>query len=151
MSEYETDVLAGLIRTKHACLGELRDMGRRQLELIDRDDMTALLDLLAVKQRSLLKLQQIERALDPFRGQAPETRRWRSTEDRDRCAEQIRQCETLLAEIISQEKCGESTLTRRRDDAATRLQGAHLAGQARTAYTAGPAGKPNQLDLLSDK
>ena len=151
MAASETDVLAGLICTKHACLVELRDLGRRQLELIDRDDMTALLDVLTVKQRSLLKLQQIERALDPFRDQDPDRRDWPTPERRRRCAEQLRQCETLLAEIISQEKCGESALTRRRDEAATRLQGAHLAGQARSAYAAQAAGKTNQLDLLSDQ
>ncbi|MBN2477090.1 MAG: hypothetical protein JXB62_20955 [Pirellulales bacterium] len=146
----ETDALAELIAKKHACLVQLRDMGRRQLELIDAGDMTALLDVLAVKQRSLWKLQQAERALDPFRDQDPERRHWRTPEDRRRCAEQLRECEALLSEIVSQEKCSEGVLMRRRDEAATRLQGAHLAGQARGAYTAHRLGKASQLDLLSD-
>ncbi len=150
MPPSDTDRLAELIRAKHACLLKLREMGRRQLALIDTENMTALLDLLATKQRSLMKLQQIERALDPFRSQDPDDRRWRTPELRRQCAEQVRQCAALLGEIVSQEKVGEATLIRRRDEAATRLQGAHLAGQARQAYAAAPRGEVNQLDILSD-
>ena len=151
MAALETDVLAELIGSKRECLLSLRDMGRRQLELIAEGDMTALLDVLAAKQRFLTKLQQIENALDPFRSQDPETRRWPAPEDRARCAERLQQCETLLAEIVGQEKCSEGALIRRRDEAAIRLQGAHQASQVRGAYTAQPVGRTNQLDLQSDQ
>jgi hypothetical protein len=150
MTALETDILADLIRAKRAYLVQLRDMGRRQLELIHHGDMTMLLDLLAAKQRTIAQLQRIERALDPFRGQEPRERRWRTPQDRQRCAEQLQQCETLLVEIVSQEKCSENALLRRRDEAAARLQGVHLAGQARGAYTAPPHPLVNQLDLLSE-
>jgi len=150
MAAFETDILADLIRAKQTCLTQVRDMGRRQLELIDNDDMTTLLDLLAAKQRAIVQLQRIERALDPFRGQDPQQRRWRSPQDRQACAEQMQQCETLLREIIGQEKQSEGALIRRRDEAALRLRGVHLAGQARGAYTAQPQGTVRQLDLLSE-
>jgi hypothetical protein len=39
MPKLETDVLAELIGVKRACLLRLREMGRRQLELIDGGDM----------------------------------------------------------------------------------------------------------------
>jgi hypothetical protein len=150
MPKLETDVLAELIGVKRACLLRLREMGRRQLELIDSGDMISLLDFLSVKQQTLLQLQRIERTLDPFRGQDPEARRWQSPQHRQACAEQVQQCETLLAEIISQEKRGEIALVRRRDEVALRLQGAHLAGQARGAYTAQPQHGIGQLDLMSE-
>lgn len=151
MAAFETDALAELIRAKRACLTQLREMGRRQLELIDAGDMAALLDLLAAKQPLLTKLQEIETGLDRFRGQDPDRRRWRRPTDRDACTEQLRQCEALLAEIVSQEKCSESALRRRRDEAASRLQIAHSASRAREAYTARPHGPINQLDLLSNR
>jgi hypothetical protein len=151
MSAPDTDILADLVRAKRSCLIQLRDAGRRQLELIDGGNMTALLDLLAAKQRTIVQLQRVERALDPFRGQDPDARRWRTPQDRAACCEQLQQCETLLGEIISQEKCSESNLTRRRDVAAVRLQGAHLAGVARGAYTAQPQTNVSQLDLLSER
>jgi len=150
MTTFETDLLAELIGRRCDCLRELRDMGRWQLELIGKGTMTELLDLLSTKQRLLGELQRIERGLDPFRGQDPDRRRWRTSEDRRLCTEQLQQCERLLAEIISQEKCSEGVLLRRRDEAAGRLQSAHLAGQARQAYTAQPHGRVKQIDLFSD-
>jgi len=150
MTTLETDTLAELVRTKHRCLLQLRDLGRRQSELIETGDMTALLDLLAVKQRLLLRLQQIERELEPFRGQDADGRHWRSLQDRQACVERLRQCEGLLAEIVAREKSSESTLKGRRDEAAAKLHGVHDAETARGAYGSLAPGKTNQLDLLSD-
>ncbi len=150
MSAFETDVLAELIHGKRECLDKLREMGRRQAEFIDEGNITALLDVLTAKQRLLEQLQRIERDLDPFRDQDPDRRRWRTVEDRRVCMEELQQCERLLAEIISQEKCSEGALLRRRDEAASRLQDAHLAGQAREAYTAQPHGPVKQIDLYSN-
>ena len=147
----ETDILKDLIRVKRECLVQLRDMGRKQLALIDEGNMTSLMDILAAKQRPLVTLQRIERALDPFRSQDPERRDWRSAGDRAQCAEQLKQCETLLAEIVSQEKCCEAALICRRDEAAARLQGAHLAGHARHAYLPLADAQLSQLDLFSEK
>lgn len=80
MADYcnETDILKDLIRVKSECLLQLRDIGRKQLALIDEGNMTSLMDVLAAKQRPLVTLQRIERALDPFRKQDPERRVWRS-------------------------------------------------------------------------
>ncbi len=150
MPALETDILYDLICSKRTCLEQLREMGRRQLELIESDRMTALLDLLAQKQQTLAEIQQIERALDPFRSQSPELRRWRSEEARRRCADALQACETLLAEIIERERAGEQTLAHRRDRAAQQLQGMHRAGQARASYTSPNAGAVSQLDLCSD-
>lgn len=150
MSALETDALAELIHSKYECLVRLRDLGRRQLELIEASDMTALLDLLAVKQRPLMELQQIEKALGPFRGQDPRQRRWRTPELRQRCGERLTQCETLLSEIVSREKAAEGVLIRRRDETAKQLQGAHHAGQARQAYAITPNRRVSQLDLSSE-
>jgi len=112
--------------------------------------MAELLDVLAAKQRSISELQRIQRELEPFRDQAPEGRRWRTPGDRQECAEKVRRCEALLAEIMGQEKRSMDELILRRDDAATRLQGVHRASQARGAYTTGPDPAAGQLDLLSE-
>ena len=138
----ETDILADLIRAKRACLLELRDMGRRQLELIDGGDMTTLLDLLAAKQRTIGAVAADRAGVGPVprpgsraaaladaRGPGGVRRAGRSS---------ARRC---LGEIVSQEKRAKA----RWCAAATRrppgLQGAHLAGQARGAYTAAAAGQ----------
>lgn len=150
MPDAETDLLADLIHRKLHCLLHLYELGKRQLEFIDTGNMAALLDLLAVKQRSLVDLQKLESGLDPFRGQDPEKRRWRTQEDRARCAEQARQCEGVLAAVLEQERRGERLLVARRDETTKQLQGAHLASRARHAYLASPDVPVGQLDLESD-
>jgi hypothetical protein len=150
MPSLETDILFELIRSKRTCLEQLRVMGRRQMELIESDQMSSLLDLLNHKQQVLTKLQQIERELGPFRNQAPESRHWRSEDLRCRCAEELSVCEALLAEIIEREKASERVLVLHRDEAAHRLQGMHRAGRARASYTRPPAESVSQIDLYSD-
>lgn len=146
----ETDTLADLIARKQQCLLGLREMGRRQRELVQRGEITLLLDLLSCKQGALFELQRIERALDPFRHQDPEGRRWRSADDRRCCAGRLAECESLLGEIVEQEKQSERELVRRRDEAAARLLGAHSASHARGAYTSSFDPHGTQLDLLSE-
>ena len=136
MTALETDLLADLIRRKLDCLVQLRDMGEKQFELVRADRITELLDVLSAKQRVLMELQRIERAMDPFRGQDPESRRWRTPDGRRNCARQLQRCQTLLGEIMDREKQSEQELIRRRDDVEAQLQGVHKASQARQAYTA---------------
>jgi len=150
MTPLDTDILADLIGRKHGLLLQLRDLGRRQLELIEANDLTQLLKLLASKQKRLTELQTLEQDLDPFRLQDPETRVWRASIDRDRCAELASQCEAVRAEVVQSEKTSEQRLTFRRDEAASRLQGVHQASQIRHAYTQRDENERRQLDLSSD-
>jgi hypothetical protein len=152
MAGLETDLLADVIHRKRRCLEQLRDLGRKQLELIHLGNITSLLDVLAVKQQMLLQLDRLERQLDPFRSQDPERRPWRTPDDRRACADDLAQCESLLVEIMRQEKQGERELVQRRDEVAEQLQGTHTAQQARDAYLARSpvAPIPRGLDLSTD-
>lgn len=146
---FETDRLAELAGRRHDCLSQLHVLSGRQLELIEQEDMTKLLGVLAAKQRLLGELQQLERSLDPFRGQSPDERRWRTPEARRRCAELIAQSEALFAEILEREKEGEEQMQHRRDQTASRLQGVRTATQARRAY-GGDSARASRLDVSSE-
>ena len=146
----DSDLLDRRIAEKHDCLCELRDMGERQLELVHAGAVEGLLDVLAAKQRVLARLQKIERDLDPFRKQDDGRRTWRSEEARRRCARRLEECESLLAEIVGQEKESQDELTRRRDQVASQLEDVHQALRARGAYAAPPQQGAGQLDLLSE-
>ncbi|MGO8752364.1 MAG: hypothetical protein ACLQNE_41020 [Thermoguttaceae bacterium] len=145
----DTDGLSDVIHRKHNCLLHLRNLGERQLELVRRGSMTELLDLLSVKQQMLTDLQRIEHALDPFRNQDPDRRRWRTQEGREACAEELARCERLLAEIVRLEKQSEQDMICRRDEAAARLTGVHSAGHAREVYLAEPRPLRGRLNLTS--
>ena len=152
MSVLESDQLAELIGRKHTCLGELREIGQRQLQLVRGGEMSSLLGVLAVKQRLIERLQSIERELDPFRTQSPESRCWRSEIHRQRCAKEVKLCEELFAEILRVEKQGETELVQRRDETAKRLDSAHRAGMTRGAYMETCCKKQGgQLDVASEQ
>lgn len=148
-SAFDTDRLAELAGRRHDCLSQLHALSRRQLELIDQEDMTQLLGVLAAKQRVLGELHEVERGLDPFRGQNPDERRWRTPEARRQCADTIAKSEALFAEIIEREREGEEQMRRRRDQSAVRLQTARAATQARTAYASGAA-RAGRLDVSTE-
>jgi hypothetical protein len=125
-------------------------MGLRQLELVREGKVNLLLDLLSARQRAMLHLQKIERELDPFRTQDPESREWRTAADRERCAGLLAQCESLLAEIIAQEKQSEREMVRRRDEVAGRLQCVHTGREVHGAYFSAPGPEGTRLDVVSD-
>jgi hypothetical protein len=96
-------------------------------------------------------LVQIEKALDPYRGQDPEQRQWRSPEDRAACARLVQQCEMLLKEIVAEEKRCEDIMVRKRDATADRLQQLRSAGRAQGVYAALAHPGISQIDLSSER
>lgn len=150
MTAFETDLLSDLICRKHKCLTQLRDMGQKQLELVRAGTMAELLDVLSAKHRLLARLQRIERALIPFRGQNPDQRHWRTDRQRQQSAQRLQQCESLLSQIMAQETQSEHQLTQRRDQLATQLQGLQRSGEASVAYAAQSYPRGGQLDLSSE-
>lgn len=145
-----SEILAALIRRKRTCLEQLHQLGQKQRALIDQDQITALLDLLTIKQRMLFELRKVDVALRPFAQQSPQERQWNDPEQRRQCAADVAECERLLAEIVTRQKEDEATLVRRRDEVSNALQGLHVASQARSAYESKPVALVNRLDLSSD-
>lgn len=142
----DTATLAQLVHRKRECLAQLASLVRRQQTLIEEEQMALLLDVLAAKQRLLRGLDEIERALDPYRAEQPDQRRWPTPDDRRRCADELEDCRRLLDQIVTQERQCEGELSRRRDQAAERLQGTHRARDARNAYIGDGPGL-SQMDL----
>ena len=146
----ETELLASLIDQKYEVLSSLRQLARAQVNVVRDADMTRLMKLLGTKQDLLNQLQIVERQIDPFRNQDPESRRWRSPQHRQQVRDMTTRCESLLNEIMLVEKQCESELIVRRAVVATRLQGIHSVTQATAAYSStGPA--YSQLDLSSER
>lgn len=149
MAEWETDRLLSAVARKRECLLRLRDVGLVQRDLVLRGDLGELMRLLAAKQRLLDELKLAERQIDPFRGQAPESRIWRSAAAREACASAVRECQVLLAAIVEQERESEEALQARRAEAAERLEGTSAAMASRAAYATGGGVEPRRLDLAT--
>jgi flagellar biosynthesis/type III secretory pathway chaperone len=146
----ETEQLAEIMGRRLDRLANLAYLCRRQLELIESGDLAVLLKVLSSKQRLLGELQTLERALDPFREQRPEDRRWLSPERRDACSRDIAEANRLLKEIFQIEQRSSVSLHERRDAAAAGLARLHSAQEARGAYLEAPAAPLRRLDLTSD-
>ncbi len=131
-----TERLTELIRKKHLVLTQLRDIGRRQMELVNGGDTAALLALLGTKQQLIAGLQTLEQDLTPYYAEDADRRTWASPEHRAECARQAAECNVLLEEIVGLEKLGAEKMTVRRNEVAEQLQQAHAATQVRSAYEA---------------
>ena len=142
-----TQLLTQRIEQKLALLAQLRDLGLHQAALIESGDMTQLLKLLAAKQRLLNALQSLERELDRFRNEDPQSREWASPDERRRCAENAAACEDLLRAIVQRERESESQMALRRAQTAAQLHGAHSAAEVHHAYLGKPSSASSQLDL----
>jgi hypothetical protein len=131
-----TERLIELICKKHHVLRQLRDIGRRQMELVDGGDIAALLALLGAKQQLIAGLQTLEQELALYYAEDPDRRVWPSPQHRAACARQAAECNAFLEEIVSMEKVGAERMTERRNEVAEQLQQAHAATQVRSAYEA---------------
>ena len=138
MTPLDTEQLAALVAAKLQVVEILVRLGHRQLDLIDAGDAAVLLKLLAAKQTVLDQLQTLERQLDPFRGQDPGERVWRTPAHRVQCQAQADRCAALLSEAMELEQQGEAAMVARRDAVAAALAMAQSAADARTAYAIEP-------------
>jgi hypothetical protein len=131
-----TERLFELIGKKHQVLTQLRDIGRRQMELVTGGDIAALLALLGAKQQLIAGMQTLEQELALYYAEDPDRRVWPSPQHRATCARLAAECNSLLEEIVSMEKVGAERMTERRNEVAEQLQQAHAGTQVRSAYEA---------------
>lgn len=133
---HATEQLAELIRQKHQVLVQLREIGRRQTDLVNGGEITSLLKLLAGKQHLIVALQKLESELKPYYGQNPDARIWQSPADRTQCAMLASECNAILEEIVALEKQGAEQMNARKNEVAEQLQQVHAAAHVRNAYQA---------------
>lgn len=136
MPTLSTTHLTELVRRKHDVLVQLCDVGCRQMEIVERGETAALLELLAAKQTMISLLQQVERELAPFHAEDPTKRVWLTAGARDECAQQAAECNHLLAQVVELERRSADRLAIRRNEVAAQLHQVYNAGQARNAYEA---------------
>ena len=141
-----TDVLAELIDAKLVLLQQLRELAAQQALVIEHGDISRIMNVLAVKQRLLNALEQLERRLDPFREEDPDQRVWKSPVHRQRTRETSERCDALLSEIVAVERECEVQLSFRRDHAADQLRSAHFTTHAAWAYQSTTGFSGGQFD-----
>lgn len=129
-----TAKLAVLIDARLAVLVQLLSLSRRQTSVINEEDLSALLTVLAGKQQLVNQLQLLDRQLAPYQQESPESRQWSSPAERTRCQQQAAKCEMALREILAAEQQAEGQMTRRRDAVAEQLAMINQTSHAARGY-----------------
>jgi hypothetical protein len=151
MAPPSTSVLAELLGRKHDCLVRLDALGVRKRELIDVGAVGAnLFGILAETQRLIEELQQLERALDPFRGEDPARRVWPSEAERVRCSGLGEPSAGLLAGVLERDAPSEEILRRRSDETAAQLASVNSSIAARGAYAPETGRYASSFDVTSE-
>lgn len=149
---FSTERLAQLVHQKATLVRELHKLVSKQQQMI-REQEVDLIPLLAVKQRVLEALNDVDRTMDPFRQQDPDQRQWLSVEARTHCRDEAEQCEALFRQVLMIENDCTLTLQKQQQKTREQLQGVALAGQASRAYqrSAGAMGPPaSHMDFVSE-
>ena len=134
MRDLSANKLAELIGRRRKCLTQLRDLGRKQQQLVGEGNIVDLLRLFPAKQQLIVALESIEKELAPFHEQDPQSRSWTSAEARARWRLDAEECRQLIQEVMELEQDGERQLTTRRDEVAGQLRALAAASRAHQAY-----------------
>jgi hypothetical protein len=129
-----TERLAELIAQKHRVLVQLRELCKRQMDVVASGETALLLKLLSAKQSLITALQGLELDLTRFHGDDPDARRWATPDARAACAKQAEECNCMLEEVVALEQLGAEKMTERRNAIAAQLDRVHTAAQVRSAY-----------------
>lgn len=132
-SDFSTARLAQLVHQKHTLILELHKLVIKQRQLIQAGELD-LLALLAVKQKVITALTQVDRRIDPFRQQDPEQRQWNSVADRQACRHSADQAEQLLREVMDIEQFCSQAVEKQQAETQEKLQGAVSARTVTQAY-----------------
>ena len=142
-----------LVGQKLERLEQLHDCSGNQMRYVDADNMGAILEILAAKQRLLIEVEGIDQQIAQYHVDDPEDRVWPSQEMREQCRERISRCDLLVRETLEFDRFAEQRLSEKRDTAKQQLQqftdSAHVQGAYRQhkSHTATPGS--TRIDLGS--
>lgn len=144
-----TDRLADLMAERLRTLGELVKLARRQRELAHEGSLVGVVEALSAKQPYVDRLLAIERDLNPYRDEDPETRVWRDEEAKTRTRRMAELSQPLLAETLAIETECERILVALKEETATQLGAAQGAEAVRRGY-GGRTTRRGSLDLSTE-
>ncbi|MCL2348896.1 MAG: hypothetical protein FWC50_11635 [Planctomycetaceae bacterium] len=123
-----------LIQKKQERLQQLHDCSRNQLQYVDDGNTDALFELLGVKQKLLLDLEEIDRQMEVYRLDDPEKRLWPSPEMRQRCREAVETCRRLVCETLENDQAAEKELIVKKNAAQKQLRQFDTKANIQLAY-----------------
>jgi len=118
----DSEHLFQLVGQKLERLEQLHSYSGNQMPYVETEDMGAILEILAAKQRLLIEIEGIDRQIAGFHVDDPEERVWPTQEMREQCREKISQCDRLVRETLENDQIATERLTEKMSSAKQQLQ-----------------------------
>ena len=106
----DSEHLYQLIEQKLKLLERLSVCSGNQMQYVDTENLEALLEVLAAKQRFLFEIEGIDQQITGYHVDDPDDRVWPSQEMRNRCREMVSQCDRLVREVLANDQLAEQQL-----------------------------------------
>ncbi|MDR1491586.1 MAG: hypothetical protein LBT05_02515 [Planctomycetaceae bacterium] len=130
----DTEQFFQLIQKKRERLICIRELSQRQLQYVGEENLGALLELLAAKQRLLIEIEGVDKHLAKYREDDPEKRVWSSPEMRQQCRETAAQCDILIRKILEIDGLAGRQLTEKKEAAGRSLKQLDNSARVQNAY-----------------
>ena len=117
----DSEHLYQLIGQKLDLLEQLHSCSGNQMQYVDSENLSALLEVLAAKQRLLFEIEGLDRQITRYHVDDPEDRVWPSQEMRTRCREMVSRCNVLVREALENDQLAEQQLSRKKNEAKQQL------------------------------
>ena len=143
----DSEHLFQLVGQKLERLEQLHAWSGNQMQYVETEDMGAILEILAARQRLLIEIEGIDRQIAGYHVDDPEERVWPTRKMREQCRERISQCDRLVRETLEHDRIAAERLTEKKSAAkqqlqqfvdTTHVQGVYRQQKTRTVTTARP-------------
>jgi hypothetical protein len=130
----DSEALFQLVRQKKECLEKLHACSGNQLRYVEQENIEALLEVLAFKQRLLIEIEGIDGQIKTYHVDDPEQRVWPSQQMREACRETAAECDRLVRETLDNDRVVEQLLIEKKKTAKEQLQQFDNKGRIQNAY-----------------
>jgi len=123
-----------LIRHEEELLNRLLLISQRQVEIVNLGNATVLVQHLEQRERLWQEFELLEKQLTPHKGVPPESRVWKSAEERQLTEVSLNRCKTLLEEIMANDQISFAKAAEQKEKAEKDLRRVQLATTVVPAY-----------------
>lgn len=142
-----TDFLLECMRQRCELLAALKALAESQAMTAEQAEIDLTLGVLGRKQALFDELAEVQHKLQPYMHDDPQSRKWSSAQQRQRCRQLAEHGQRLLQETLHIEQHTLQQMTSRRDAVAAQLQDGQDSILAQTAYQADSLLESGSLDI----
>ncbi len=146
----KTETLERLANERFQLVQELRQSVEQQLQFIQQQQMSRLLQHLTAKQKVVNRFAEVQQMLLTLVNDPTGETIWPNAQQQAECRQVVQAAEDVLRQVVELEQACEEALQAEREQLATQIDRTVSRQRAVTAYRASATPETSQLDLSSD-